>query len=178
MRSTSPINLLHYEGLDWIGSVGWNLVLGHPPHSLDRVSDVSILSTASLLHPSLKTKMRSSSRRLGAVRGSLLNTVASRSYSLYKAPAPARTFPAPSLLPPLNSFDSFTQAIGNTSLIKLRGPSEVTGCNILAKCEWENPVSNQSCTWNGTSFKSDLQFNTDQFEVPALFLVLCYCLGW
>lgn len=30
-------------------------------------------------------------------------------------------------------------AIGNTPLIKLRGPSEQTGCTILGKAEWLNP---------------------------------------
>jgi len=31
------------------------------------------------------------------------------------------------------------EAIGNTPLIKLRGPSERTGCTILGKAEWLNP---------------------------------------
>ena len=30
-------------------------------------------------------------------------------------------------------------AVGNTPLIKLRGPSEATGCTILGKCEFLNP---------------------------------------
>lgn len=30
-------------------------------------------------------------------------------------------------------------AIGNTPLIRLRGPSEATGCDILGKAEWLNP---------------------------------------
>ena len=30
-------------------------------------------------------------------------------------------------------------AIGNTPLIKLRGPSELTGCTILGKAEFLNP---------------------------------------
>src|ERR1700754_2344075 len=29
--------------------------------------------------------------------------------------------------------------IGNTPLVRLRGPSEATGCEILAKCEYMNP---------------------------------------
>lgn len=29
--------------------------------------------------------------------------------------------------------------IGNTPLVRLKGPSEATGCNILAKCEFMNP---------------------------------------
>lgn len=31
------------------------------------------------------------------------------------------------------------QLVGNTPLVRLRGPSERTGCNILAKCEFMNP---------------------------------------
>src|SRR3546814_7657168 len=31
------------------------------------------------------------------------------------------------------------QLIGNTPLIRLKGPSEATGCEILAKCEFMNP---------------------------------------
>lgn len=42
-----------------------------------------------------------------------------------KAPAP----PAPNAL----------ALIGNTPLVRLRGPSEATGCEILAKCEFMNP---------------------------------------
>ena len=42
-----------------------------------------------------------------------------------KAPAP----PASSLM----------ALIGNTPLVRLRGPSEATGCEILAKCEFMNP---------------------------------------
>ena len=30
-------------------------------------------------------------------------------------------------------------AIGNTPLIRLRGPSELTGCEILGKAEFLNP---------------------------------------
>ncbi|MDO5643948.1 MAG: pyridoxal-phosphate dependent enzyme, partial [Paracoccus sp. (in: a-proteobacteria)] len=30
-------------------------------------------------------------------------------------------------------------AIGNTPLIRLRGPSEATGCEILGKAEFMNP---------------------------------------
>ena len=32
-----------------------------------------------------------------------------------------------------------TQLIGNTPLVRLRGPSEATGCEILGKCEFMNP---------------------------------------
>lgn len=35
--------------------------------------------------------------------------------------------------------DDVVSAIGNTPLIKLRGPSEKTGCEILGKAEWLNP---------------------------------------
>jgi cysteine synthase len=35
--------------------------------------------------------------------------------------------------------DGFVQAIGNTPLIRLRGPSELTGCEILGKAEFLNP---------------------------------------
>ena len=33
----------------------------------------------------------------------------------------------------------FLDAVGNTSLIKLRKASELTGCNILGKAEFMNP---------------------------------------
>jgi len=39
----------------------------------------------------------------------------------------------------LNIKDSVVDAIGNTPLIKLRGPSEQTGCTILGKAEFLNP---------------------------------------
>jgi cysteine synthase A len=35
--------------------------------------------------------------------------------------------------------NGFVEAIGNTPLIRLRGPSEMTGCEILAKAEFLNP---------------------------------------
>ena len=35
--------------------------------------------------------------------------------------------------------DGFVGSIGNTPLIRLRGPSELTGCNILGKAEFLNP---------------------------------------
>ena len=34
---------------------------------------------------------------------------------------------------------NFIEGIGNTPLIKLRGPSELTGCNIYGKAEYLNP---------------------------------------
>ena len=36
-------------------------------------------------------------------------------------------------------YNDFVQGIGNTPLIKLRGPSEETGCNIFGKAEYLNP---------------------------------------
>jgi cysteine synthase len=35
--------------------------------------------------------------------------------------------------------DGFVGSIGNTPLIRLRGPSELTGCNVLGKAEFLNP---------------------------------------
>jgi cysteine synthase A len=39
----------------------------------------------------------------------------------------------------MNVRDGFVGAIGNTPLIRLRGPSQLTGCNILGKAEFLNP---------------------------------------
>ncbi|OAI51786.1 cysteine synthase [Betaproteobacteria bacterium SCGC AG-212-J23] len=39
----------------------------------------------------------------------------------------------------MNVRDGFVGTIGNTPLVRLRGPSEVTGCNILGKAEFLNP---------------------------------------
>ena len=39
----------------------------------------------------------------------------------------------------LNTYDSFSECIGNTPLIKLKKISEQTGCNIYGKCEFLNP---------------------------------------
>ena len=36
-------------------------------------------------------------------------------------------------------FNNFIEAVGNTPLIKLNGPSEKTGCNIYGKAEFFNP---------------------------------------
>ena len=36
---------------------------------------------------------------------------------------------------------AYEQLVGNTRLIRLAGPSELTGCDIYGKCEWENPGS-------------------------------------
>ena len=38
-----------------------------------------------------------------------------------------------------NTFNDFVSSIGNTPLIKLRGPSEKTGCSIYGKAEFLNP---------------------------------------
>jgi len=34
---------------------------------------------------------------------------------------------------------AFQRLVGNTRLVRLEGPSKLTGCNILGKCEYENP---------------------------------------
>jgi cysteine synthase A len=39
----------------------------------------------------------------------------------------------------VNVRDGFVGTIGNTPLIRLRGPSEATGCNVLGKAEFLNP---------------------------------------
>jgi cysteine synthase len=39
----------------------------------------------------------------------------------------------------MNIRDGFVGSIGNTPLIRLRGPSEATGCHILGKAEFLNP---------------------------------------
>jgi len=36
--------------------------------------------------------------------------------------------------------ESFDAAVGNTPLLRLRGPSEATGCEIYGKCEFMNPA--------------------------------------
>jgi len=38
-----------------------------------------------------------------------------------------------------NTFNNFVDGIGNTPLIKLNGPSELTGCSIYGKAEFLNP---------------------------------------
>src|SRR6202050_2707189 len=46
--------------------------------------------------------------------------------------------------------DGFTDAIGNTPLIRLRGLSEETGCEILGKAEFMNPggsVKDRAAKW-------------------------------
>jgi cysteine synthase A len=39
----------------------------------------------------------------------------------------------------MNIRDGFVGTIGNTPLIRLRGPSQLTGCNVLGKAEFLNP---------------------------------------
>ena len=39
----------------------------------------------------------------------------------------------------MNIFPDALALIGNTPLVRLNGPSEATGCDILAKCEFMNP---------------------------------------
>ena len=46
--------------------------------------------------------------------------------------------------------DGFTDAIGNTPLIRLRRLSEETGCEILGKAEFMNPggsVKDRAAKW-------------------------------
>ena len=38
-----------------------------------------------------------------------------------------------------NTFNNFVNGIGNTPLIRLNGPSQLTGCNIYGKAEFLNP---------------------------------------
>ena len=38
-----------------------------------------------------------------------------------------------------NSQNTFIEGIGNTPLIKLKAASEITGCNIYGKAEYQNP---------------------------------------
>ena len=39
----------------------------------------------------------------------------------------------------MNTLSSTLDLIGNTPLVRLRGPSEATGCDIFGKCEFVNP---------------------------------------
>ena len=39
----------------------------------------------------------------------------------------------------LRTVANFEAAVGNTPLLRLRGPSEATGCDIFGKCEFMNP---------------------------------------
>ena len=40
---------------------------------------------------------------------------------------------------PMTTVSNPLALIGNTPLVRLTGPSEATGCDILAKCEFTNP---------------------------------------
>src|SRR5258705_11884480 len=40
---------------------------------------------------------------------------------------------------PVDVRDEFTDAVGNTPLIRLRKASELTGCTVLGKAEFLNP---------------------------------------
>lgn len=40
----------------------------------------------------------------------------------------------------LRTLPNFEAAVGNTPLLRLRGPSEATGCEIYGKCEFMNPA--------------------------------------
>ena len=47
---------------------------------------------------------------------------------------------------------AYEQLVGNTRLIRLAGPSELTGCDIYGKCEWENPgssIKDRAALWMG-----------------------------
>ncbi len=50
----------------------------------------------------------------------------------------------------MTTHDSLISLVGNTPLLKLRGPSEKTGCEILGKCEFLNPgqsVKDRAALW-------------------------------
>src|SRR6185295_11504456 len=47
--------------------------------------------------------------------------------------------PLRGMLGGMNVRDGFVGTIGNTPLVRLRGPSELTGCNVLGKAEFLNP---------------------------------------
>ncbi|GAB5366703.1 hypothetical protein AAMO2058_001166400 [Amorphochlora amoebiformis] len=39
----------------------------------------------------------------------------------------------------MRGIKAFERLVGNTRLVRLEGPSRLTGCEILGKCEFENP---------------------------------------
>lgn len=50
----------------------------------------------------------------------------------------------------MSTNSEFVRSIGNTRLIRLNGPSELTGCEILGKAEYENPggsVKDRAAWW-------------------------------
>jgi cysteine synthase len=59
------------------------------------------------------------------------------------APAPTKPClpPAPHgpYLEPMHATSDTLALIGNTPLVRLKGPSEATGCDIFGKCEFTNP---------------------------------------
>ena len=45
---------------------------------------------------------------------------------------------------------AFENLVGNTRLVRLRHASEITGCNIFGKCEYENPgqsIKDRAALW-------------------------------
>lgn len=68
---------------------------------------------------------------------SCFNVPFARSYTSLPITRPT-VIPPPKLIHD-NTFPDFTSRVGNTSLIRLNGISELTGCNIYGKAEWENP---------------------------------------
>ena len=49
------------------------------------------------------------------------------------------TYPAASAANPVGTLTDTLALIGNTPLVRLKGPSEATGCDIFGKCEFANP---------------------------------------
>ena len=60
----------------------------------------------------------------------------SRLWFTRSAPVAARTMASAASSSHLSAFE---QSVGNTRLLRLRGPSEATGCEIYGKAEYENP---------------------------------------
>ena len=85
-----------------------------------------------------------------ALRGLRASAVASHASTTAPRAAPLRA--APPRAAPLSSLghrlrgaalnrrESFDEAVGNTPLLLLRGPSAATGCSIYGKCEFMNPA--------------------------------------
>ena len=51
---------------------------------------------------------------------------------------------------PMTTHESLVSLVGNTPLLRLRGPSEKTGCEILGKCEFANPgqsIKDRAALW-------------------------------
>ena len=50
----------------------------------------------------------------------------------------------------MTTHQSLVSLVGNTPLLRLKGPSEKTGCEILGKCEFLNPgqsVKDRAALW-------------------------------